>query len=98
MVADLTKRRPGIRRGQRSELIGGFSDQQVAEGASPDGTGHVLEAHAVPHQGLRLERRYVLARGTDGRPVLWRQRRRVPLLGGGVSNLRFDVFRETPVE
>ena len=39
------------------------------------------DLHAVPYQGLRLERRYVLARGTDGRPVLWRQRRTVPLLG-----------------
>jgi len=72
------------------------SDEAVDKGASPDGTGHVLEAHAVPYQGLWLERCYVLARGTDGRPVLWRQRARVPLLGGPVSNLRFDVFREAP--
>lgn len=96
LVADLARKRPGVRRGPRSDLIGGVSDEAVDQGASPDGTGHVLEAHAVPYQGLRLERRYVLARGTDGQPVLWRQRARVPLLGGPVSNLRFDVFRETP--
>ena len=49
---------------------------------------------AVPYQGVRLERRYVLARGTDGRPVLWRQRRRVPVLAGPTSHLRFDVMKE----
>lgn len=96
LVADLNDDVPGIRRGPRSELIGGVSDAEVAEGASPDGRGHVLEAQAVPYQGVRLERRYVLARGTDGLPVLWRQRRRMPLLAGPTSHLRFDVFRETP--
>ncbi|RMB61513.1 hypothetical protein [Tessaracoccus antarcticus] len=96
LVAELNDVVPGIRRGPRSELIGGVSDAEVAEGASPDGRGHVLEPHAVPYQGVRLERRYVLARGTDGLPVLWRQRRRMPLLAGPTSHLRFDVFRESP--
>jgi len=54
----------------------------------------VLAASAVPNQGLRLERRYALARGTDGSPVLWRQRRRLPLLAGPVSHLRFDLLKE----
>jgi hypothetical protein len=80
---------PGVRRGPRSELIGGTPDDAF-------GSGHTLAAHAVPNQGLRLERRYLLARGTDGRPALWRERRRVPLLAGPVSHLRFDVFREEP--
>lgn len=96
LVAELNTEPPSIRRGPRSELIGGVSDAQVAEGASPDGQGHELEAHAVPYQGMRLERRYVLARGTDGRPVLWRQRRRMPLLAGPTSHLRFDAFQEAP--
>lgn len=85
---------PGIRRGPRSDLIGGVSDAEIDAGADRGGEGHVLDAHAVPNQGLRLQRRYLLARGTDGRPVLWRERRRVPLLGGPVSHLRHDVFRE----
>ena len=60
--------------------------------------GHLLDLHAVPYQGLRLERRYMLARCTDGRPALWRQRRTVPLLAPPASHLRFDVIREAPVE
>lgn len=96
LVAELNAEPPGVRRGPRSELIGGVSNAQVAGGASAEGRGHVIETHAVPYQGVRLERRYVLARGTDGRPVLWRQRRRVPVLAGPTSHLRFDVFRENP--
>lgn len=60
--------------------------------------GHRLDLHAVPYQGLRLERRYVLARGTDGRPVLWRQRRTAPLLAPPASHLRFDVLKEAEEE
>ena len=50
----------------------------------------------MPTAGLRLDRRFVLGRGTDGRPVLWLQRRRMPLLAPPVSNLRFDVVEEEP--
>lgn len=80
-VADLSAAPPAPREGPRSELIGA-------------GAGHEIEATAVPNQGLRLQRGYILARGTDGRPVLWRQRRRVPVVGGPVSHLRFDLLRE----
>ena len=82
LVADLGQSPPVPRAGARSELIGA-------------GQGHELAASAVPNQGLRLERRFALARGTDGRGVLWRQRRRVPLLSGPVSHLRFDLLRES---
>lgn len=81
LVADLSQTPPVPRAGPRSELIGA-------------GAGQVLAASAVPNQGLRLERRYALARGTDGSPVLWRQRRRLPLLAGPVSHLRFDLLKE----
>jgi hypothetical protein len=81
LVADLSKTPPALREGARSELLGA-------------GKGHVLAASAVPNQGLRLERRHVLGRGTDGRPVLWRQKRRIPVLGGPVSHLRFDLLQE----
>jgi hypothetical protein len=81
VVADLSKTPPDPRDGPRSELIGA-------------GAGHEIEATAVPNQGLRLQRGYVLARTTDGQPVLWRQRRRVPVMGGPVSHLRFDLLEE----
>lgn len=81
LVADLGQHPPVTRAPARSELIGG-------------GRGHELDASAVPNQGLRLERRFALARAVDGSPVLWRQRRRVPLLAGPVSHLRFDLLRE----
>jgi len=38
----------------------------------------------------------MLGRRTDGLPVLWAQRRRLPLLGSPVSGLRFDVLDEVP--
>ncbi|MEO7784359.1 MAG: hypothetical protein ABIR97_07295 [Terracoccus sp.] len=81
LVADLGQNPPAPRPGPISELIG-------------SGRGHEIAASAVPNQGMRLERRYALARGTDGRPVLWRQRRRLPLLSGPVSHLRFDLLQE----
>jgi hypothetical protein len=55
---------------------------------------HQIEPATVPTGGLGLERRYVLGRRTDGQPVLWLQRRRLPLLAPPVSNLRYDVMEE----
>lgn len=57
---------------------------------------HQIEPATIPTTGLRLERRWVLGRGTDGQPVLWAQRQRLPLLGPPVSGLRFDVLDEVP--
>lgn len=64
--------------------------------APPQGPRHQIEPSTVPTQGLRLERRWVLGRATDGSPVLWRQRRRLPLVAPPVSGLRFDVLEEVP--
>lgn len=83
-VADLNGPEERVRPGPTSELVS----------ATAGSDGHWLETDAVPYQGLRLERRYLLARGTDGRPVLWRQRRMVPLLAGPASHLRFDLLKE----
>jgi hypothetical protein len=80
-VADLSHDPPELRPAARSELIGA-------------GHGHELAATAVPNQGLRLQRQFALARATNSRPVLWRQRRTVPVLGGPVSHLRFDLLHE----
>jgi len=81
LVADLRVEPPQIRAGPTSQLLGA-------------GAGHELAAHAVPNSGLRLERRWALARRTTGEPALWVQRRRVPLFGDPVSFMRFDVLAE----
>jgi hypothetical protein len=60
------------------------------------GPVHQIEPATIPTTGLRLERRWMLGRRTDGQPVLWAQRRRLPLLGPPVSGLRFDVLDEVP--
>jgi hypothetical protein len=36
----------------------------------------------------------MLARGTDGRPLLWSQRRRLPLLAPPALRLEFDRLGE----
>jgi hypothetical protein len=54
---------------------------------------HHIEPAVVPPTGLRLDRRYVLVRQTDGTPVLWVQRQRLPLFSPPASGLRFDVMK-----
>lgn len=87
IVADLTGPTPRPRPGPRSRLIGGPS-------RSGAGRGHTIDANALPSSGVRLQRRAMLARDTEGRPVLWIERRALPLLGPPTSHLRFDVFAE----
>ena len=69
--------------------------------ADPEAHGvhptHCLEAAAVPQSGVRVERRAVLIRATDGSPVLWTQRRRQPLLAPPALRLRFDVLDPVPL-
>jgi hypothetical protein len=57
------------------------------------GPAHVIQPSAVPVTGLRLERRYMLARRTDGTPALWMQRQRLPLMYPPTSGLQFDVLK-----
>lgn len=57
---------------------------------------HQIEPTAIPQDGLRLERRPILARATDGSPVLWTQRRRQPLLVPPAMTLRFDAMEPVP--
>lgn len=89
LVADLTGAVPRVRAGPRSQLLGGPA------GSGP-GRGHELRPDAIPSTGLRLHRRWVLGRRTDGQPVLWIERSRVVLLAAPVSHLRFDLFAEEP--
>jgi hypothetical protein len=53
---------------------------------------HRIEPATIPLDGLQLERRYMLGRRTDGLPVLWQQRRRVPLAAPPSMRLQHDVF------
>jgi hypothetical protein len=64
--------------------------------ASAADPAHRIEPSTVPATGLRLQRQWALARRTDGVPVLWTQRLRLPLLGAPVSGLRFDLVDELP--
>ncbi|HEX2221086.1 MAG TPA: hypothetical protein VHK06_01020, partial [Candidatus Limnocylindria bacterium] len=57
---------------------------------------HQIEPAAIPPDGVHLERRAILARGTDGHPVLWTQRRRLPLLSPPAFRLRFDTLEPIP--
>jgi hypothetical protein len=68
--------------------------QLLKDAARVDGDPmHQIAPAVVPPHGLRLDRRYVLARQTNGTPVLWVQRQRLPLLSPPTSGLRFDVMR-----
>jgi hypothetical protein len=53
---------------------------------------HRIEPAAIPIDGLTLERRYMLGRRTDGLPVLWQQRSRVPLAAPPTMRLQHDVL------
>ncbi len=61
--------------------------------APPGGPVHQLEPAAIPPEGLRVQRRAMLARSTTGEPVLWTQRRRDLLLAPPTFRLRFDVLQ-----
>jgi hypothetical protein len=53
---------------------------------------HQIEPATIPRYGLRVNRQRVLARDVDGNPVLWVQRRRLPLHDPPTSTLRFDTL------
>jgi len=86
-LADLRTRPPTPMPAPVSDLL--------ADPAAPAaGPVHQIEPATIPVTGLRLERRYVLGRASDGTPRLWRQRRRLPLLTPPVSGLRFDILEQ----
>lgn len=86
-LQDLNARPPVLMPAPTSSLLA----DPTAPAAGPV---HQVEPATVPVTGLRLDRRFVLGRATDGQPVLWLQRRRLPLVGPPVSNLRFDVLEQ----
>ena len=83
LVADLSGAVPRLRPGPATTLLRNRTSGMP---------GHEILPSAVPSVGIRLVRRFRLARGIDGRPVLWLQTERLPLLTGPSSHLRFDVL------
>jgi hypothetical protein len=73
-----------------------ISDLLADPHAPAAGPVHQLEPAAIPPDGLRLQRRAMLARSTTGEPVLWTQRRRELLLTPPTFALRFDVLHPDP--
>ncbi|MCL8015888.1 hypothetical protein [Streptomyces sp. AS02] len=82
-VADLTGPAPVLSPAPVSDLL---TDPRAGAGDP----AHQIDPSAVPPAGLRLERRAMLARGTDGRPVLWTQRSTAPLSAPPALRLRWD--------
>ena len=89
-LADLTARPVRLEPGPVSRLL----RPPRATEAEPY---HAIDPAAVPQRGLRIERRWLLGRRTDGLPVLWVQRRTTPLQAPPVSGLLFDKLEEVPV-
>ncbi len=57
---------------------------------------HRIDSDVLSESGAVLERRYRLARTTSAKPILWRQRERLPTVQGATSDLRFDVLDARP--
>jgi hypothetical protein len=74
------------------------SDLLVDTKRGPGRPVHQLQPAAIPAEGLQIERRAMVARATTGDPVLWTQRRRLPLLAPPTFGLRFDVLVPDPPE
>jgi hypothetical protein len=87
VLADLTGEIPIPRPGPISRLIGGPSGPGL-------GRGHELASDAIPSSGVRIRRRAMLARDSQGRPVLWVERTAGPAVAPPTSHLRFDVLAE----
>lgn len=83
-LADLTRQRPTS-----------MPDPVALVLQPPEGLErHEIAPLAVPSNGIELTRRWSLARDMRGRPVLWVQRQRGPLLAAPARTLRFDVMEE----
>jgi hypothetical protein len=82
-LADLDQRPVVPRPGPTSRLL-------LDPAATASDPAHAIFPDVVPRLGIRLDRRFVLGRSTTGTPLLWVQRRRIPLGGPPASRLRYD--------
>ncbi len=62
------------------------------------GERHQIAAGVVTQRGLQLDRRWVLSRDVDGRPLLWHRRRKLPLPTALPNLVRFDQVEITQNE
>ena len=62
--------------------------------ASENDPFHKIDPTAIPPNGVCIERRRILARRTDGTPVLWMQRKRKPLLAPPTIGLQYDIAEQ----
>lgn len=86
-LADMDVRPLAARPGPVSRLL----RDPAATASTP---AHQVFPNAVPRRGVKLDRRFVLGRRTDGQPALWVQRRRLPLSAPPASELRFDELED----
>ena len=74
-------------------VTGSSLPQPEAVALQPTGEGpHRLAGTAVPATGMCLTQRYVLARATDGAPLLWLRNEVSPLSAPVAPGLRFDAI------
>ena len=92
-AADLTGAEPRLMPEPQARVLRDL-DNWAANPADQVAPAHWIEPSAVPPMGLRLRRRYVLARDTLGAPRLWAERRRLPLQAPPASTLRWDALVE----
>jgi hypothetical protein len=90
-LADLSIQPPALMPEPEALMLYDLSNL-AADPAQQTAPVHQIEPAGIPDQGLRLQRRWMLVRQTDGRPRLWIQRQRLPLLAPPASGLRFDLF------
>jgi hypothetical protein len=89
-LVDYTSMKPGNFGSRAPTPVAQLLQDPTSGAGAP---AHFIEPAVVPTTGLRLDRRYVLVRQTDGSPVLWVQRQRLPLFSPPASGLRFDVLK-----
>jgi hypothetical protein len=82
------RRQYQFRRGRMSQWAALPAD--AAPGARGTLLGPIVREEEVPSSGLAVARRWQLARGSDGRIILWMGRRKAPGAGAARSGLRYD--------
>jgi hypothetical protein len=81
-----------LNQGRFADLSGPEPDRLPLPEATMIGGGerHLIAAGVVDQRGLKLDRRWVLARTADGNPILWLRRRMLPLPVALPNLVRFD--------
>lgn len=86
-LADFSRQKPARMPAPEAEVLQSDTPNQP----------HTIAPLAVPSNGIEVERRWMLARDMNGRPVLWIERQRRSLLSPPARRLRFDVMEEATI-